>query len=436
MNTANDDSLLMRDSKYIWHPFTQVGLAEPMINLVRGEQEFLFDVSGKKYIDAISSWWVNLHGHAQPEIAAAIARQACTLEHAIFAGFTHEPAVDLADKLISYFNPAFAKLFFSDNGSTAVEVGLKLALQYWYNKAQPRAEIERTKILAFEGAYHGDTFGAMAVGERSLFTRPFQAKLFDVTFLPSPTLDNKLIIETVLSRLNLAEYAVIIYEPLLQGAGGMIMHDHEVLRALLMHCRHHGLLLLADEVLTGFGRTGKMFASEYFAFMPDIMALSKGITGGFLPLGATLVTDAIEQEFRGSDHSKTFFHGHSYTGSPLACAAANASFNLLCSEETQRKIAAISAAHNNIMGELSRVPGIKNLRRLGTVLAMEVETPGAAGQKSYTHKLKDVLYRGFIDEGVLLRPLGNTLYILPPFCIMKESLERVYSAVIKVVGSL
>ncbi len=430
------DALLARDAQYIWHPFTQVGMPSPMLAIIRGEKEFLYDQTGKSYIDAISSWWVNLHGHAHPLIAAAISRQAQVLEHSIFAGCTHEPAVDLAETLINYGTKPFAKVFFSDNGSTAVEVGLKLALQYWFNKSLPDARPQRTKILALEGAYHGDTFGAMAVGARSLFNEPFHELLFDVTFLPTPIAENRQKISAALSRLNFSEYAAIIYEPLLQGAGGMIMHDQEILSEMLLTCREHGVLLLADEVLTGFGRTGKVFASEYFSFMPDLMALSKGITGGFLPLGATLVTQNIEQEFRSPNHSKTFFHGHSYTGSPLACAAANASFKILMTSETQQNIQAIGEAHKDVIPELALVSAIKNLRTVGTVLAMEIETGVGPASGSYTHKIKDVLYQKFISEGVLLRPLGNTLYILPPFCIMKESLDKVYQSIVKVVRSL
>src|SRR6478736_7728516 len=314
------------DKKNIWHPFTPLvdGVEPLLVDSARGVNLHLKD--GRKIIDAVSSWWTNIHGHCNPVIANAIAEQAKKLEHVIFAGFTHEPAIRLSENLLSILPKNQSKIFFSDNGSTAVEVALKMAIQYWHN----RGIKNKTKIIAIDGSYHGDTFGSMSVGERGAFNNAFAPYLFDVDFIDFPTEQNEQKILTDFEqKLSTNQVGVFIYEPLVQGAAGMRMYSKEILEKLVSIAQQHNVICIADEVFTGFGRTGKLFASDYLNVQPDIMAISKGITGGFLPLSVTSCSEKILEAFQSADASKTFFHGHSYTANPLACAAANASFELL-----------------------------------------------------------------------------------------------------------
>ncbi|MDP9041123.1 MAG: adenosylmethionine--8-amino-7-oxononanoate transaminase, partial [Bacteroidota bacterium] len=317
-------TLVERDINAIWHPYTQHRNLEPPVPVVRGEGALLFDEDGNSYIDAISSWWVNLHGHAHPYIAEKIYRQALTLEHVIFTNFTHEPAVQLAERLLQILPGRLSKIFYSDNGSTAVEVALKMSIQYWKNKGNT----ERTKIMAFRNAYHGDTFGAMSVSSRGLFTEAFTDFLFDIVFIETPHAGN---LEEIISaiRSNRHRIAAFIYEPLLQAAGGMKIHDPAYLNELLAFIQSEKILCIADEVLTGFGRTGSLFASETLSHSPDMICLSKGLTGGTMALGATACSENVFEAFLSDDHSRTFFHGHSYTANPLACVAGLASLDLL-----------------------------------------------------------------------------------------------------------
>jgi adenosylmethionine-8-amino-7-oxononanoate aminotransferase len=322
-------NLSERDHQLIWHPFTQQQTAKPNIAITHGKGALLYDENGNEYIDAVSSWWTNLFGHANLQIAAAIKKQVYTLEHVIFAGFTHEPAINLAEKLIQLLPKNQSKVFFSDNGSTCVEVALKMAIQYWHNQ-----NIEKTTIIAFKNAYHGDTFGAMSVGARGVFNQPFESYMFDVSFLDLPTDDN---FEQVLTDfqqiIQTQKAAAFIFEPLIQGSAGMLMYKAEYLDKLIETAQQNQVICIADEVMTGFGRTGKTFATDYLNHKPDIFCLSKGITGGFLPLGITTCTQKIYDAFLSEDKLKTFFHGHSYTGNPIVCAAANASLELLQNSE-------------------------------------------------------------------------------------------------------
>jgi adenosylmethionine-8-amino-7-oxononanoate aminotransferase len=322
-------NLSERDHQLIWHPFTQQQTAMPNIAITHGKGALLYDENGNEYIDAVSSWWTNLFGHANSQIAAAIKKQVDTLEHVIFAGFTHQPAIELSEKLIQLLPKNQSKVFFSDNGSTCVEVALKMAIQYWHNQ-----NIEKTTIIAFKNAYHGDTFGAMSVGARGVFNQPFESYMFDVTFLDLPTDDN---FEQVLTDfqqiIQTQKAAAFIFEPLIQGSAGMLMYKAEYLDKLIETAQQNQVICIADEVMTGFGRTGKTFASDYLNHKPDIFCLSKGITGGFLPLGITTCTQKIYDAFLSEDKLKTFFHGHSYTGNPIVCAAANASLELLQTSE-------------------------------------------------------------------------------------------------------
>lgn len=415
-------NLSEKDKKNIWHPFTPLeGGIEPLL-IERAEGIYLYTADGRKIIDAISSWWVNLHGHSHPVIAEAVARQARKLEHVIFAGFTHEPAITLSENLLSVLPKGFSKIFFSDNGSTAVEVALKMAMQFWHNQG-----IERKKIIALEGSYHGDTFGAMAVGDRSIFTVPFSPYLFDVEFIPFPTPENETaVVETFEDLVNSNHVAAFIYEPLIQAAGGMRTYSVSMLDRLLSLARTKDVVCIADEVFTGFGRTGKIFASDYVRTKPDLIALSKGLTGGTLPLGVTAVSERILAAFQTKDFTKTFFHGHSFTANPLACAAANASFELLQRSDCQERITGITNQHREFALRISELSSVKEVRTLGTILAIELKTNE---ETSYTNSIRERIYHYFVSRDILLRPLGNTFYIVAPYCITEQQLSVVYRSI-------
>ena len=413
-------NLVERDLNVIWHPYTQMKTALPPIPIVRGEGACLFDADGKKYIDGVSSWWVNIHGHAHPYIAKKVAEQLTKLEHVIFAGFTHEGAVELAERLLKILPDNQKKAFYSDNGSTAIEVAIKMCLQYWHNLG-----IKRNKILAFKNAYHGDTFGAMAVSGRSVFTAPFDGMLFEVEFIDLPDKENISSIKSFISSIK-NEAACFIFEPLVQGTAGMVMYEPEYLNELMAHCRKEGVLMIDDEIFTGFGRTGKLFACDYLTEQPDIMCFSKGLTGGTMALGLTTCTQQIYDAFLSDDKLKTLFHGHSFTANPIACSAALASMDLLMEETTMTNIKRVEEQHKQFALRIKHHPKIRTIRQTGTILAMEWET---GSNTSYFSTLRDRLYLFFLDKGVILRPLGNILYILPPYCITNDELNYIYSKI-------
>lgn len=414
-------SLSERDQAVIWHPYTQMQTAPAPIAFVRGEGALLFDEQGNRYIDATSSWWVNIHGHAHPHITQKLAEQAAKLHHSIFAGYTHEPAVALAEQLLPVLPGKQAKVFYSDNGSTAVEVTLKMTIQYWRNKG-----IERKKILAFKNAYHGDTFGAMSVSARSVFTRAFDEYLFEVTFIDTPTEEN---IDRLLEEVTALapDTAAFIFEPLVQGSGGMLMYPAPLFDRLLARCRERGILLIADEVMTGFGRTGPDFAMEQVQTPPDMITLSKGLTGGTMAMGVTTCTQDIYDAFLSQDKLKTLFHGHSYTANPLTCAVALASLELFLQPESRANRERINARHRQFAVELAYYDDVRNVRLLGTILAFEIETGEADG---YVNNLAGFLSGFFRERRIMLRPLGNTLYVLPPYCITDEELDEVYGSIL------
>jgi adenosylmethionine-8-amino-7-oxononanoate aminotransferase len=393
--------------------------ADP-IAIVKGEGAYLIDENGNKYLDAISSWWVNLHGHSHPYIAQKVSEQLTTLEHAIFAGFTHKPAIELAEALLTILPRNQSKIFYSDNGSTAVEVALKMCLQYWNNAGTPR-----NKVIAFNNSYHGDTFGAMAVSARSAFTAPFESMLFDVIYIDTPNATNIGDLKSQISNLK-SQASSFIYEPLVQGSAGMLMYEAKYLDELLLCCRENDIFLIADEVMTGFGRTGRIFASDYLVNQPDIVCLSKGLTGGTMALGVTSCNTKIFDAFLSDDKLKTFFHGHSFTANPLACAAALASFDLLMREGTMETIRLIETSHARFAETIGDHKKLRNVRQTGTILALEWETEG---NSSYFSSLRDSLYGFFLSEGIILRPLGNIIYILPPYCITNQQLGYVYSKI-------
>ncbi|KAB7726291.1 adenosylmethionine--8-amino-7-oxononanoate transaminase [Rudanella paleaurantiibacter] len=418
-----------RDSAVIWHPFTQMQTAPLPIPIVRGEGSLLFDASGRSFLDMISSWWVNLHGHSHPHIAQRVSEQLNTLEHVIFADFTHEPAVRLAERLLPLLPTNQRRVFYSDNGSTAVEVALKMAFQYWHNLGQPRR-----RVVAFEDAYHGDTFGAMAVGGRSAFTAPFVPFLFDVEYLPAPTPGREEAVLEQARHLFADDVAAFIFEPLVQGAGGMVMYEPEPIQALIRMARQHGALVIADEVMTGFGRTGKTFACHYLTEQPDLMCLSKGLTGGTMALSVTTCTAAIYEAFLSTDRYKTLFHGHSFTANPVACAASLASLDLLQKPETEQAIARIVQKHQTFADTLRQHPAVENVRQRGTILAFDLRVSGEGS--SYFNSIRDVAYRYLLDRGILMRPLGNVLYLLPPYCTTNEQLDEAYSAILGLLDTL
>ena len=409
----------------LWPPFTQLATAAPAQRIVSGEGALLFRDGAPPLIDAISSWWVTLHGHGHPVMAAAIAEQAHRLEQVIFADFTHEPAEQLAERLSRI--TGLERLFFSDNGSTAVEVALKIACQWWHNQGTPRHQ-----IVAFDGAYHGDTFGAMAVGERNLFSEPFDDKLFPVARVPWPhtwwgdeTIEAKeqAALDCLEQQLQTPTAAVIL-EPLLQGAGGMAMVRPRFIQEVAKRVKQSQALLIADEVLTGFGRTGDWFASHRAGIQPDLMALSKGLTGGCLPMGVTMASERIFQGFIGQDPSLTLWHGHSFTANPLGCAAANASLNLL--EANPYAFQDFEARHRPHLERLQGHPKVSRCRLLGTVAAFDLAVDGTAG---YLNPAGPTVKKLAMAHGVFLRPLGQVVYLLPPLCISDEQLQRCYEAI-------
>lgn len=429
MPNHSNANLSQRDAAVVWHPFTQHQIEPISIPITHGKGVYLFDADGKQYIDAISSWWVNIHGHGHPYLAQKIYEQALKIEQVIFAGFTHEPAIQLSERLLGHLPANFQKVFFSDNGSTAVEVGIKMALQFFHNQGQT----QKRKIIAFEDAYHGDTFGAMSLGAPSAFNAPFQDMLFEVEFLPSPC-DADACIAAMREKMNHAdEYAAFIFEPLIQGAGGMKMYAPETLDALIALAHENQLMCIADEIMTGFGRTGKWFAMDYLTHKPDIACFSKGLTGGMMAMGITTCSNALFDTFLSDDRKKTLFHSHSFTANPMACAAALASMDLMEKQETWDNITRVEASHQAWKNENQDHGIIKQIRIQGTILAFELAVGESNG---YMHSIRDRAYRYFIKKGILMRPLGNTLYILAPYCISNEELALIYSEIENFVAEL
>jgi len=418
-------NLQQRDRAVNWHPYTQMKTAGDAIPIIKGKGIYLFDNVGNKYIDAVSSWWVTIHGHAHPYIAQRVFEQLNTLEQVIFAGFTHEPAIQLSENLLKLLPENQKKVFYSDNGSTAVEVALKMCIQYWSNQ-----EKEKKKILAFKNAYHGDTFGAMSVSGRSVWTKPFGEMLFEVIFIDTPTSENLESLKSIIKD-HSAEIACFIYEPLVQGAAGMLMHEPEDLSELMKFCREQNILLIQDEVFTGFGRTGKLFAANYLTEKPDIMCFSKGLTGGTMPMGITTSSNKIFSAFLSDDKYKTLFHGHSFTANPLACTAALASMELLLKEETLYQIDLINEKHSQFADVLKKDALVENVRQIGTILAFDFKTGNGT---SYFNNIGKLLYEEFLKREIIMRPLGNVMYLVPPYCITSEELDFIYKNILEVLS--
>jgi adenosylmethionine---8-amino-7-oxononanoate aminotransferase len=396
-------SLIDRDRAVLWHPYTQMLTAPAPLPITRAEGVWLYTEDGRRILDGISSWWVNIHGHSHPKLNAALAGQARELEHVVFAGCTHRPAVELAERLVEILPKGLERVFYSDNGSTAVEVALKLALQYWRNLGQPN----RRKFITLYNAYHGDTVGAMSASEDSIFTRAFSTMMFPVERVRG--------LEEMEKQLRDAgdSVAAVLIEPMLQAAGGMIVWPAEFVAGVRRLCDEYKTLMIADEVLTGFGRTGAMFACEHADISPDIICLSKGLTAGYLPLGVTATTSTIYDAFLSEDRSKTFFHGHSYTANPLACAVAIASLDLFRDEHV---LASVARLEQQLRDGFEALRALGNVRVIGGVaaVALESERPG------YLDGIGPRLSAAFLERDLLLRPLGNVVYFMPPYCITES----------------
>ncbi len=425
-------TLIERDRAALWHPYTQMKTAPEPLPVVRGRGVWLELEDGRRILDGISSWWVNIHGHSHPKLNAALAAQAAELEQVLFAGCTHPPAVALAEKLLSILPRGLSRIFYSDNGSTAVEAALKLALQFWKN----RGESQRTRFIALEHAYHGDTVGSMSVSAASAFTQPFAEMLFSIERAHAPyclrcplgltrercTIDCLQSLESVLVA-HRDSVAGVVVEPMLQGAGGMIVWPSEFLAGVRQLCDRYGVLMIADEVLTGFGRTGRMFACEHAGVTPDLICLSKALTGGYLPLAVTAATSEIYDAFLSDDRAKAFFHGHSYTANPLACAVAIASLELFESERLLDRIMRLEQRLRARLEPLRALETVADVRAIGGVAAIELEGSG------YLDDIGPRLAAAFLARGILLRPLGNVLYFMPPYVITDEEVDFVCDAI-------
>ena len=413
-------TLKERDKKHLWHPLKQHQLSPDSLAIVKAKGCVLTDEDGNEYIDAISSWYTCMYGHCNTYIVNATYKQMQELDHVMFSDFTHEPAVKLSEALIKILPKNQAKIYFNDNGSTAVEAAIKMALQYYYNKGE-----KRSTFVAFENGFHGDTFGAMSVSGLSVYNGPFEDFLIEVKRIPTPNGKNHEAILKQLSHMALEhKVAGFIYEPIIQGAAGMKIHDIAGLNAILMHCKAEGILTIADEVMTGFGKTGRYFASDYIETKPDMICLSKALTAGLLPMAITTCTQNIYDGFLSEDISKGFFHCHTYSANPVACAAAIAGIELLTSSDIQFRIAEISKAHKNFGLQIKNHPKVAQTRCLGVIFALDlnIETQRYGG-------LRDKLFKYFMQNGVFLRPLGNTIYIQVPYVISDMELQKIYQTI-------
>jgi adenosylmethionine-8-amino-7-oxononanoate aminotransferase len=416
-----------RDKKHLWHPLTQHGLDPDHLPIVRSAGSCLYDETGKAYIDGIASWYTCMYGHCNPQITARVKQQLDQLDQVVFSGFTHPPAIELSEKLVSILPDGLAKIFFSDNGSTSVDVAIKMALQFHFNRGA-----RKNQIIALDNAFHGDTFGAMSVSGLSVYNGPFEEFLLEVKRIPVPDKTNiGEVKKTLEAYLKSGEVAAFIFEPLVQGAAAMHMYEARHLDQLMHLSSEYGALNIADEVMTGFGKTGKNFASEYLRSSPDIICLSKSLTAGVAPMALTCCTEEVFEAFYGQEISRGFFHGHTYSANPLSCAAAIAGIDLLQSDEIQLAIERINQRHSSFDERIKDHPMVERTRLLGVIFALDLK----AETERYGN-LRDRLYRFFLEQGVFLRPLGNTIYLLPPFTISDEELSRIYESVLKCLEML
>lgn len=413
-------SIRERDQKHLWHPLTQHKLHPEAIGIVRAKNCVLYDEEGNEYLDGIASWYIAMYGHCNEYITKKVSDQMTQLDQVVFSGFTHKPAVELSEKLIEILPSNQRKLFFSDNGSTSVEIGIKMALQYHFNQGE-----KRNILVAFEDGFHGDTFGAMSVSGLSVYNGPFEDFFLDVKRIPVPTKEN---INDVLYQLeeiiNTCKVAGFVYEPLVQGAAAMKMHNAEGLNKILELCKQNNIVTVADEVMTGFGKTGKNFASDYMKYKPDVMCLSKSLTGGLLPMAITSCSQEIYDAFYSDEISKGLFHGHTYSANPLACTAAIASIELLQSEDIQKSIQRIIQSHEKFGSKIANHPKVESIRQMGVIFALDLNI-----KTDRYGNLRNQLFDFFMKQGVFLRPLGNTIYILAPYTITEFQLKKIYSTI-------
>jgi adenosylmethionine-8-amino-7-oxononanoate aminotransferase len=409
-------------SSPVWHPFTQHGLREPIPEIVSARDDWLYCADGTRLLDGVSSWWVITHGHCEPRIAAAIAAQVGQLDQLIFAGYTHPQAEALARGLVEMAPPGLAHVFFSDSGSTAVEVGLKMALGHWHNRGAARH-----RIIVMEHSYHGDTIGAMSVGARGVFNKAYAPLLFDVATIPFPQPGREQFTLDALDALCSApdKPAAFIVEPLILGSGGMLFYSPATLRAMWEICARHDVLFIADEVMTGWGRTGGLFACDLAGITPDIMCLAKGLTGGAVPLAATLASEAIFEAHLSDSRADMFFHSSSFTANAICCAAGNANLAIWREEDVPGRVALLGAALDRGLESLSGHKALTNGRRMGAIAAIDIIVPDAG----YLSDVAPRLRARFLAEGFLLRPLGNTIYLMPPYCTGAGEIARAFAAI-------
>ena len=412
--------LTERDKKHLWHPLTQHKLQPDMMGIIKAKGAILYDENGSEYIDGIASWYTSMYGHCNEYILEKVQRQMEVLDQVVFSGFTHEPAIRLSEELIKILPPEQQKIFFSDNGSTATEVGIKMALQYHFNKGN-----KRKVLLAFEEGFHGDTFGAMSVSGLSVYNGPFEDYFIEVERIPTPTKDNiGYILQRLNSELELNNIAGFIYEPLVQGAAAMKMHDADGLNTILEFLKKHQVLLIADEVMTGFGKTGKNFASDHIRVKPDIICLSKALSAGLLPLAVTSCTQEVFDAFYSDEISKGLFHGHTYTANPLACVAALSGLELLQSAQIQSDIRRVIRSHKEFGLRIKEHPKVAAVRQCGIIFALDLNI-----KTERYGNLRNRLFNFFMEHGVFLRPLGNTIYILAPYIISDSQLSKIYDSI-------
>ncbi|MBE7692857.1 adenosylmethionine--8-amino-7-oxononanoate transaminase [Tenacibaculum finnmarkense] len=417
-------TLQERDKKHLWHPLKQHQTHPDSLGIVKAKGCILTDENGNEYIDAISSWYTCMFGHCNDFITSRVYQQMQTLDQIMFSDFTHEPAVKLSEELIKILPKNQNRIFFNDNGSTAVEAAIKMALQYYFNKGE-----KRSTFIAFENGFHGDTFGAMSVSGLSAYNGPFEDFLMDIKRIPVPDGKNN---DEILSQLkeiiSQNDIAGFIYEPLVQGAAGMKIHKAADLNEILKYLKNKNILTIADEVMTGFGKTGNNFASDEIATKPDIICLSKALTGGLVPMAITSCTEEIYSTFLSNDIAKGFFHCHTYSANPIACSAALASIELLQTKEIQDSIEFISNAHKVFEDKIKQHSKVASTRSKGVILAIDLKT-----NANRYGSLRDELLKYFMEDGVFLRPLGNTIYIQPPYVITEKQLKKVYTTIEKVL---
>ncbi|MDH7446105.1 adenosylmethionine--8-amino-7-oxononanoate transaminase [Aquimarina sp. 2201CG14-23] len=420
-------SLKERDKKHLWHPLTQHKVHPEALPIVKAEGALLYDDQGKEYIDGIASWYTAMYGHCNPYIIEKVNEQMRTLDQIVFAGFTHEPAVRLSEELIKILPNNQEKIFFSDNGSTANEVGIKMALQYHFNRGN-----KRNTIIAFNDGFHGDTFGAMSASGLSVYNGPFEDFFIDVQRIPTPNKENfEKVKKELLEIIKTYDVAAFIYEPLVQGANAMHMFEEEYLNEILKICTKNDIITIADEVMTGFGKTGKTFASEFMEHTPDIISMSKALTAGFVPMAVTSCTQEVYDAFLDDSVGKAFFHAHTYSANPIACTVAIAGIELLCSEEIQKNIQEIIKSHQDFDAKIKNHPKVKTTRQKGVIYALDLDIEmDRYGKKRYE------IFEHFMKHGVCLRPLGKTIYILPPYVITKNQLSKIYESISALLTSL